>query len=213
MSKYKCVIWDWNGTLLDDLEACLTVMNKILSKRDLPLLTAERYREIFCFPVKNYYDLLGFDYSLEPFEKISVEFISEYQKESMSSKLNKDCISALKLNRGNGIRQVILSASKLENLMEQVEYFGIQNYFDRLLGLSHIHATSKVDIGKKWLAESGYEKNEVILIGDTIHDFETACGIGCDCILLANGHQSRERVATLGVPVIESLVDIKKYLE
>jgi phosphoglycolate phosphatase len=213
LSKYRCVIWDWNGTLLDDVDACLNVMNGILSKRDLPALNADRYKEIFCFPVKDYYDLLGFDYSIEPFERISVEFISEYQKESMSSRLNEDCIKALELNKANGIKQVILSASKLENLREQVEYFGIQSYFDELLGLSHIHATSKVDIGKKWLAESGYEKDEVILIGDTMHDFETACGIGCNCILLANGHQSKKRIASLGVPVIDSLLELQKYLE
>lgn len=213
MSKYECVIWDWNGTLLDDVDACLNVMNEILSKRDLPALSADRYKDIFCFPVKNYYDLLGFDYSIEPFEEISVEFISEYQKESMSSKLNMDSIPALEFNKANGIKQVILSASKLENLKEQVEHFGIENYFDKLLGLDHIHATSKVDIGKKWLAESGYEKDEVILVGDTIHDFETACGIGCDCILLSNGHQSRKRVSALGVPVIESLLELKRYLE
>jgi len=213
LSKYKCVIWDWNGTLLDDLDACLKVMNGILSKRDLPQLSKDRYKEIFCFPVKDYYDLLEFDYTKEPFEKISVEFITEYQRESMFSRLNKDCIEALEFNKENGIRQVILSASKLENLQEQVDYFGIQGYFDELLGLSHIHATSKVDIGREWLAESGYGRDEVILVGDTIHDFETACGIGCGCILLANGHQSKERISSLGVPVIDSLTELKKYLK
>lgn len=212
MARYNCIVWDWNGTLFDDLEVCINVMNKVLKDRDLPLLDINRYREIFGFPVKHYYNQLGFDFVKEPFEKISTEFIIEYQKESLSAKLNGNCISVLEHIRNEGIKQVILSASQLENLEEQVRHFEIIDYFDRLLGLEHCHATSKADIGKRWLGESGFDKKEVLLVGDTLHDYETACKIGCDCILLSSGHQSKERVSCLGVPVIESLMEVKQYL-
>jgi phosphoglycolate phosphatase len=114
--------------------------------------------------------------------------------------------------RNEGIKQVILSASQQENLEEQVRHFKIIDYFDRLMGLDHCHATSKVDIGKAWLRESGFDKKEVLLVGDTLHDYETACEIGCDCILLVSGHQSKGRISCLGVPVIESLSEVKQYL-
>jgi phosphoglycolate phosphatase len=175
-------------------------------------LNVKRYKEIFGFPVKHYYSRLGFNFDKEPFEKISVEFITEYQKESLSAKLSENCIPALEYIRNEGIQQVILSASQIENLEEQVRHFGITGYFDRLLGLDHCHATSKVDIGKKWLKESGFDKKEVLLVGDTLHDYETASEIGCDCILLSSGHQSKERVSCHGVPVIESLAEVKQYL-
>jgi len=212
MKKYNCIIWDWNGTLFDDLEVCINVMNRVLTNRNMPLLNIERYKDIFGFPVKNYYNELGFDFEKEPFERISTEFISEYQKESLSAKLNEDCLSTLEHIRNEGVTQVILSASQIENLEEQVSYFGIKDYFDRLLGLSHCHATSKVDMGKSWLEESGFDKREVLLIGDTLHDYETACEIGCDCLLLSSGHQSKERISSLGVQVIESLMEVKNYL-
>lgn len=212
MSKYNCIIWDWNGTLFDDLEVCINVMNKILTNRNLPLLNRERYKEVFGFPVKQYYDQLGFDFEKESFEKISTEFITEYQKESLFAKLNENCISTLEYIREEEVNQIILSASQIENLEEQVSHFGIIDYFDRLLGLNHCHATSKVDIGKRWLEESGFDKGEVLLIGDTMHDYETACEIGCDCLLLASGHQSKERVSCFGVPVIQSLLEVKQYL-
>lgn len=212
MARYNCVIWDWNGTLFDDLDICINVMNRILRNRNLPLLNVKRYKEIFGFPVKHYYNQLGFNFIKEPFEKISTEYIKEYQKESLSAKLNKNCIPALEHIRNEGIKQVILSASQLENLEEQVRHFKIIDYFDMLLGLDHCHATSKVDIGKMWLEESGFDKEEVLLVGDTLHDYETACEIGCDCILLTSGHQSKERVSCLGVPVIESLLEVKQYI-
>lgn len=212
LARYSCVVWDWNGTLLDDMEICISVMNEILEKRDLPLLDIKRYKDIFGFPVQNYYKELGFNFDHEPFEKISEEFISGYKKENLSLKLRKNSLQTLDIIRNEGIRQVILSASQLENLQEQVRSLGVIDYFDSLLGLDHIHATSKVDIGKKWINESGVDKKELLLIGDTLHDYETAYEMGCDCILLASGHQSKERMSSLNVPVIESLIEVKSYL-
>lgn len=212
MTRYNCVIWDWNGTLFDDMEVCINVMNKILESRNLPLLSIERYKEIFGFPIQHYYSRLGFDFIKEPFEKISSEYIKEYQKESLFAKLNEGCIPVLEHIQNEGMKQVILSASQIENLEEQVRYFGIIDYFDRLLGLDNCHAASKVDIGKRWLRESGIDKDSVLLIGDTLHDYETACEIECNCVLFAKGHQSNERISCLGVPVIQSLTEVKNYL-
>lgn len=208
MSKYKYILWDWNGTLLNDLCVCVHVMNRLLERRSLPCLDVDRYREIFGFPVRNYYCELGFDFSNEPFEKISSEYIQYYQKESLSADLREGCISVLEHIRSQGMRQLILSASQIENLNDQVRHFKITKYFDKLLGLDHCHATSKVEIGLRWLVESGVNGKDVLLIGDTLHDYETACELGCDCVLLSTGHQSRKRVTGPGVPVIESLTEV-----
>jgi len=213
MTKYKCLIWDWNGTLLDDLQLCVEVMSNMLKERNLPLLTAERYGEIFGFPVKGYYTKLGFNFEEEHFENISEEFISKYQKRSLCANLNEGSILMLAYIKEKGIKQVILSASQIKNLEQQVNHFGISQYFDKLLGLDHCHATSKVEIGREWLSKSGYTNKEVLLVGDTAHDFETAEELGCDCVLYLGGHQSRERILKLGAPVIESLYELEGYLE
>lgn len=212
MPKYKCVIWDWNGTLFDDLDICINVMNRVLKKRSLPQLTVERYRQIFSFPIINYYKQLGFDFETEPFEHISTEFVETYQKDSLRSMLKENCVSELEYIQKLGIRQVILSASQQEKLEEQVRHFGIMDYFEILLGLDNIHAASKIEIGKRWLSESGLDKKEVLLVGDTLHDYETAFELGCDCILLVDGHQSVERVSRIGVPVVRALPEIRNYL-
>ena len=210
--RYKCVIWDWNGTLLDDMDVCVSVMNNILKCRDLPWMDMERYRSIFGFPVKNYYRELGFDFQNESFEDVSNEFVFNYQKQSLSSCLRKDAVAVMDHIRDMGISQVILSASQINNLEEQVRYFGIYGYFDKLLGLDHCHATSKLDIGRSWLAESGLSGDEVILVGDTLHDLETANELGCNCLLLSSGHQSRERLKDSGAHIIDSLAEVRDYL-
>ena len=72
MGKTTTVIWDWNGTLLDDAPVCVAAINDMLRERSLPQLSAERYQEIFCFPVSEYYRKAGFDFSKEPFERLAV---------------------------------------------------------------------------------------------------------------------------------------------
>ena len=209
---YKYILWDWNGTLLNDTDVCVNVMNKLLAKRGMSLSNTDNYKNIFGFPVRKYYDKLGFDFNKEPFESVSVEFITEYQKQSFSAELVKDAENILEYCHKSGLTQVILSASQIENLDAQVKHFGIFKYFDKLLGLDHIHATSKVEIGKEWLKKSGINPKEILMIGDTIHDFETAVELKCDIVLVADGHQTKERLLGLGVPVIDTILEVKKYL-
>ena len=75
VSKYTHLIWDWNGTLQDDVWLCIDVMNSLLHRRRKPAITLQQYREIFRFPVKDYYLKAGLDYEIEPFELIAEEFI------------------------------------------------------------------------------------------------------------------------------------------
>jgi hypothetical protein len=61
-TNYKNIIWDWNGTLLNDITICIKSMNILLKERTLPLISEDKYRDIFTFPVRNYYEQLGFDF-------------------------------------------------------------------------------------------------------------------------------------------------------
>ena len=79
-SEYKHIIWDWNGTLLNDAWLFVDIMNDVLINRNMNTITVEKYREIFSFPVKDYYKKLGFDLNKESFHKSGMEFIKAYKK-------------------------------------------------------------------------------------------------------------------------------------
>ena len=208
LSKYKHIIWDWNGTLIDDVWLVVDIMNKMLKKRNLPGIDSKRYREIFDFPVMDYYAKLEFDFSNESFEDLTVEFISEYYTRFNECKLFDKVEEVLKKIRNMGISQSILSASKENILVEKVKYYGIDKYFCRIMGLENHYAESKVERGKKWIAELNLNPQDVLLIGDTAHDYIVSRNIGSDCLLIANGHHNYERLAKLGVEVINSLKEI-----
>jgi phosphoglycolate phosphatase len=212
LAKYKYIIWDWNGTLLNDVDFVVDIMNKMLKKRDLTSISAEKYREIFVFPVIKYYSQLGFDFSKEPFEELALEFVNEYKNNINRFILFEEVDEVLGSIEKLGILQIILSASNEDDLIEIVGDLGISRYFVKIAGLKNHFAESKVSRAKEIIGELFLKPEEVILFGDTYHDYEVSQQIGCDCLLISKGHQSGERLSHLGVPVIESLMEVKEHL-
>ena len=210
---YKHIIWDWNGTLLDDVDIVIDAMNNLLKRRKLPLIDYETYKSIFTFPVKHYYELLGFNFKAEPFEKLATEYMTEFNSDKYQSRLFSEAEKVLRSIYDLGISQSILSASQEEELNIIVERLGIKNYFKMVAGLNNHYANSKVERGKQCLSYLKLMSDEVILIGDTIHDYEVACELGCDCLLISNGHQSYERLNKLNTSIISSLSDVREYIQ
>jgi phosphoglycolate phosphatase len=206
------IIWDWNGTLLNDISWCMTSMNIMLRKRGLPTLESiDAYHKVFGFPVKEYYRRVGFDFETEAFETLAAEYIALYHRNDNNVALYPEVRTILSEFQFRGIHQIILSASEHKNLMSQIEPFGIEHYFDEILGISDIFATSKIDMGKEYIQR--VMPKRAVLIGDTLHDKEVADALGVDCILVANGHQSKETLLSCEVTVIDRLPDIVKFIE
>ena len=206
--KISTVIWDWNGTLLDDLHLSLRIINQLLKRRSLPELSKDRYREVFTFPVKDYYREIGFDFDREPFEIPAREYIDIYNRDVSTCGLQAGATDALERLQTMAVRQLILSAMEQNPLVENVKQNNIFSFFEVISGLDDHYATSKIENGKQLLAGAAISPEKALLIGDTIHDFEVAEAIGCHCLLVANGHQSHERLAATGCDVIDSLSEL-----
>ena len=206
--QYSHIIWDWNGTLLDDAWLCMEVMNGILQRRNMAALTSERYIEIFGFPILDYYLKLGFDFSREPFETVSSEFVAGYESRRSQCSLREGSAELLEHIYEMGIGQSIISSSQQNYLEEAVEHFGLAGRFESLNGLDNHHAAGKVGIARDWLAQCGTDPAEILLVGDTLHDLETAQAIGVDCALIFSSHQSRSRLTTRAAPLLGSLEEI-----
>jgi phosphoglycolate phosphatase len=205
LDKFGGIIWDWNGTLLNDTELCVQTMNELLQKRNLHQLTLAKYRDVFSFPVKDYYQKIGFDFNSEPFEKPALEFIDLYNNKVSNCRLHDHSITALKHFHLAGIRQFILSAMKQDALDLCLEQHQISHFFEHVSGLDNHYAASKLENGQQLISGLKLNSQELVLIGDTIHDFEVAKEIGCHCVLIANGHQSRQILEETGVLVIDGI--------
>lgn len=199
------IIWDWNGTLLNDIDLCVQTINGMLQKRNLQKLSVDKYREVFSFPVKDYYQKIGFDFIAEPFEIPALEFIDSYNCRVQYCKLHENSINVLHYFKSVGIRQFILSAMKQDALDQCLEQQNINHFFEHVSGLDNHYAASKLENGQHLIAELNLNANELVLIGDTVHDFEVASELGCQCVLISKGHQSRQILESTGALVIDEL--------
>jgi phosphoglycolate phosphatase len=207
-STYKHIIWDWNGTLFDDAWLCREIMNGMLTQRSLPGLSAERYAEIFDFPVKAYYQNAGWDFNLTSFEILSDEFIAEYERRKLECAVRPEGLGVLEALYTVGIPQSIVSAYKQVSLVPLITHYQIDTWLVGMRGLDNHHAAGKVEIGRQWVAELRLNPADILLVGDTLHDHEMALELGIDCILLPSGHQSRVRLQSSGAPLLDSLSEL-----
>lgn len=209
MPHYKHIIWDWNGTLLNDTALCVDVLNGLLAARGRKPIGLEDYRMNFGFPVIHFYDYLGFDTDRDSFASVSAEFIAAYEERWLEEcALHPEALPVLSALAELGLSHSVLSAAKQEALDFGIRHFGLEGRFIRLVGTDNIYALGKVERGRALIRELEWGPEEVLLIGDTLHDLEVAEAIGTDCILVAHGHHTPDRLKRTGVPLVHSLSEI-----
>lgn len=208
--KYDTVIWDFNGTLVDDAGLGIDAANKMLRARGLSEISGiDEYKERFFFPVKEYYASLGFDFEREPYNDLAREWFDMYLAGESSLKPMSEAAEALVMIRDAGLRQIVLSASESSLLISQIDRFGFSDYFDDIIGKDNFLADGKAAAAKKRL---GNKNHNCAMIGDTTHDHDTAIAIGASPYLFSGGHESAKRLSLTGVPVCDSLTEICRMI-
>ena len=205
----KYVIFDFNGTVLDDTMVCIEAENETMKHfgLDREPLTLEEYKKIFTFPVKDYYEAVGFDWSRNSYEEVGAYWFSCYRRFKNDYTVHEGVIDILKENHRKGYRNILLSASSKLALEEQLEELGIAEHFDEVLGIDNIYAESKTEIALNWIKDKDPE--ECLMIGDTLHDLETAKEMNVRCILVANGHQDKEILLQETEDVVDDIREIE----
>lgn len=209
---YDHVIWDFNGTVLDDVAIGIESINQMLAARGLPVLPdVESYRAVFDFPVEDYYRRVGFDFGKEDFKTVlAPEWVALYEKASSRAMLYAGVEPLNRFLRRCGVAQSILSASHTGMIREQLAAQGAQGWFDEIWGTDSILAHGKGGLADAW--RTAHSAARALLLGDTTHDFEVARRMGADCILVAAGHHSREKLQACGVPVFSDLLECAAFL-
>ena len=198
------IIWDWNGTLLDDTQACVNSINVLLAKRDVPTIDVPRYRDIFGFPVIDFYRRLNFPLESENWDCVAREFHDVFLADT-TFKLQASTVETLKRIQSLDIGQSILSASEQSILDTMLAGYGIRSFFTHVFGVNNLYGDSKIAIGHQLLTRVTMPKESIVIVGDTLHDVEVAHALGISCVLIAQGHQSRGRLEQAGVPVFDDL--------
>lgn len=210
--RLQHVIWDWNGTLLDDTQAGVNAINAMLAARALPQIDLPTYRDVFGFPVINFYRAIGFNIEREDWDAVAHEFHDLFLSDA-SMRLHDDASGSLARLQQAGIGQSVLSASEQSILSAMLAAFGVAHYFDGIFGVDNLYGHSKLELGHALVKRLNLPPESVLMIGDSLHDHEVAEALGVRCLLIAQGHQSYARLAESGAPVLHSLADMAAWLE
>ncbi len=209
---YTHVIWDFNGTILDDMDLGIAAANQMLRARGLPEMSdREVYRDLMRFPIRDYYADLGFDFDKEDYYKVlAPEWMALYEAGVEDCGLVPEVAETLAGVKDKGIPQLVLSAASMGQLRHLLTHLGVIDYFEEILGLDNIYAADKTALAKDWRAR--HPDAVPLFIGDTDHDALAAEAMGADCLLFAGGHQSKKRLSTCGKPLIDRIGRLLDWL-
>lgn len=209
MRKYKNIVWDWNGTLLDDVNIGHDALRQMLERRNMGTITLEEYKDQFGFPVRAFYESLGFDFERYDWHEISLDFVNTYDALADGVALTGGARKVLENLQQSGVNQYILSALNEESLHKMVLDFEINSCFCSVCGSDNIYADGKIPRGQRMIAACGINPEETLMIGDTLHDAEVAEALGFSFLLYSGGHNSKWRLQEKG-DVIDRMEEILK---
>ena len=200
------IIWDWNGTIIDDVGIALDAVNDMLREQDRPEITLEEYRKAMDTPILRFYEQF-FDMDVTDFDWIAERFQSYYETHKDQLRLHEGVEGLLESCRQRGCHQVILSSSATRIIQFYAVLFGVADYFEAVLGADDLLASGKIERAVEYFEQNKIPKEETVMIGDSVHDFEVSQTLGIDCILMSGGHQDLQSLQACGCPVITSFQD------
>ena len=212
------VLWDWNGTLLDDTQAAVDTLNVMLARRGGKPIAMEFYRDHFAFPVRPFYEAIGVCLENEDWDALAREYHDVYAEQP--KRLNPETIAALERVKASGARQSIISALRQDLLEEITAELGVAKYMDRICGVDNLDGFGKIDRARKLISalqtpyppkkpqtpQTPQTSQTFILIGDSLHDKEVADALGVRCVLCGQGSHAAWRLRAVA-PTGETLLD------
>ncbi len=204
--RMRHVIWDWNGTLVDDLPVVVAAVNVSLAAIGEDGIDADAYRDHYTRPVRIFYDrLLSRPVTDDEWERINTTFHLSYVDALNSVPLARDAVAAVDLVAAAGATQSILSMWAEHELVPEVERHGLDRHMTRIDGNTRSNGETKAALLEMHLAALE-EGTDAVIIGDSTDDANAARAVGIGCVVYDGGSHHRVKLDALGFPVADSLL-------
>lgn len=201
------IIFDWSGTLADDLPAVWKATNHVFRKAGLEEWTLDRFRAEFSLPFTDFYDRLM---SHIPLPQLEEWFHEHFRTVQDSVKEIPHAREFLRLCRTRGIRAFLLSTIHRDHYAAQSARTGFGEYFDR----AYVEVWDKRERIKQVLAENNLPSRETLFIGDMQHDIESAKHGGVFSCAVLTGYTHLDRLRASGPDlIVEHLGELADVLE
>ncbi|OWO85722.1 phosphatase [Photorhabdus luminescens] len=201
------IIWDWNGTLLNDVNVSLSATNFALAEIGIEPLTLEQYREHYCVPVQTFYkQVIGREPSSSEWSVIGKIFNFHYHPGIQKASLTEGVSQLLASRHETGATQSLCSLMEHHELVPMLDNHGIGKFFTQIDGRNTpLLTTGKSEQLANHLKKLNVSPEQSVVIGDATDDAIAALAAGTHAILYTGGTHSRVNLETAGVPVVDTL--------
>lgn len=205
------VVWDWNGTLLDDLPVVVGAVNVLLAQRDLDPITADDYTRQYTRPVRVFYErLFGRDVDDAEWAEMDDVFHAAYADTvAVDAKLMAGAREMLRAIDASHRTQSLLSMYRHTDLLPLLDQYELDDHFEVVQGLVGEGGGRKLPHLERHLAAMvhlhGDDPSRVLVVGDAIDDALAAQHLGARAVLLASGSHPRAELEATGAPVVDTL--------
>lgn len=208
--QYSHIFWDWNGTIVDDLAVNHSIINLLLKQYNRKPISIVEYRRIFCFPIREFYKKAGLPVIGDEFEQLTISYWDLYMHKIKEIPLMPGIVELLSTQKD--INHYILSACDKKVIINQISMHGIKDHFVEIIAPNSKYACGKTELAKLWINDSSIDLSKAILIGDTLHDYQTSKALGIDCALVNCGHQDLTLFDSLSIPVFNNILELGSAL-
>lgn len=184
------VIFDWNGTLLDDFALALATVNALRVEHRLAPISRDDYRRAFQFPIAQFYRTIGFGHDDLGLRQVMASYVSRFNAAVDECPLHPGARELLGALRAAGVGVHVLSASYHHTLISNLRAKQLDDLFDHVAGLGDHLATTKLQLGAELAARLAAPPGSVVYVGDTDHDYEVAAAQGWKFLFVDHGHQA-----------------------
>ncbi len=205
------IIWDYNGTVLDDAYTSVLAVNDMLTSRGLEKTNLEVYKKTLVMPLTEYYKTVGI--YTDDIAVLSQEFRKYCDIHKDNSRIFDGVFDVISFAKSRGIKNILLSSLYHEHLIEETKKHNIGEWFDIISGLSDKNLGSKSKTALDIFKKQGIDPENTLFIGDLITDATTAKEIGADCILIPNGHTDKARCMAACDKVFDDVREIIEYIK
>jgi phosphoglycolate phosphatase-like HAD superfamily hydrolase len=200
------LVWDWNGTLLDDLTLVVEATNTAFTAVGGRSVDPDEHRRVFRRPVAEFYaEILERAVDADEFGRLDRIFHDAYRVGLTTTSLAADAKEAMRSWPGS---QSLLSMWFHEELVPAIETYGLDGMFTRVDGLrTLVGGDLKAGHLARHLAELGVSGDQAVLIGDSLDDGAAADSVGAASVLYTGGFTDPARLRASGRPVADTLVE------
>lgn len=215
----KLIAFDWNGTILDDLDECYEASKEVLKRLNGKTITQEEFRRTLHIPIIDFYMQHGLkrDHIIENSHDLSVIFHTFYETLAQDCSMREGTQELLEWLGPRKVRCIILSNHTVESIEEHLSRLGIRKHFADILANERLDAPiserNKLEKLRDYMKVHGYGREDVAIVGDSLEEIEVAKDLGITSIALAGGHYEESRLEALNPDyLLENILDIKTII-